>query len=297
MKILLTGATGFIGSALAPFLKDHGHDVYKLVRNRNSGNPSDIYWDPAAGVLAPESLEGFDAVINMSGENLADGRWTESKKQRILSSRVKSTQLLSDCMNNLRKPPNVFVSFSAIGYYGSRGDSLLTELSSDDTTFLSRVCRLWEDAASGAEKHGIRVVRLRLGVVLSSKGGALAKMLPPFKMWLGGPLGTGEQYMSWIALDDLLAAILHVIQTKTLSGAVNAVAPNPVTNAEFTKTLGAVLKVPTLFRVPAFMLRLLLGEMAEEMLLGSARVRPERLLESGFKFQYPELKGALEHLI
>ena len=258
---------------------------------------TDVPWDPAAGQIDAAALEGVDAAVHLAGENIASGRWTSSKKRRILESRVQGTRTLCDGLARLTCPPKALICASAIGYYGSRGDEVLTEESGPGTGFLADVCRAWEAAAEPAEKRGIRVVRLRIGVILSPAGGALAKMLLPFKLGAGGKIGDGKQYMSWIALDDLVVAIHHALVTESLSGPVNGVSPYPVANADFTRTLGRVLARPTLFPMPAFAARLAFGEMAKETLLASTRVDPARLRASGYKFRHPELEGALRHLL
>jgi len=241
-------------------------------------------------------LKGLDAVIHLAGENVI-GRWTKRKKERIKDSRVIGTRLLSESLARLGDPPHVLVCASAIGYYGDRGEAVLDERLPPGEGFLSEVCREWEAAADPARQKGIRVVHLRLGMVLSADGGALARMLPLFRIGLGGRIGGGDQYWSPIAIDDVLGAIMHVIGTEGLEGAVNAVAPNPVTNSEFAETLGRVLSRPTLASTPAFVARLLLGEAADEFLLTSTRVVPRRLLETGYRFQFPELEGALHHVL
>lgn len=296
MNVLVTGSSGLIGSALGPYLASNGHQVIRLVRSKVQAGETQRCWDPEAGTLDPASLEGLDAVVHLAGENIAR-RWTETKKLKILNSRVKSTRLLSESLRRLAKPPKVLVSASASGYYGDRADEILKEESAAGSMFLSEVCRQWEAETEPAARAGIRVVVLRIGVVLSPSGGALAQMLLPFKLGAGGRIGSGRQFWSWIAIDDLLGAILHALNTQALRGPVNAVAPNPVTNLEFTKTLGRVLGRPTLFPMPAFAARLVFGQMAEELLLASARMEPAQLLATGYKFQYRELVPALRHLL
>jgi hypothetical protein len=242
-------------------------------------------------------LEGIDAVVHLAGENIAAGRWTAARKARIRDSRVKGTQLISETLAAMHRHPRVLVSASAIGYYGDRGSELLREESAPGTGFLPEVCGQWESATDPASRSGIRVVHIRLGFVLSSRGGALGKMLLPFKMGIGGKIGSGEQYMSWITLSDLCAAILHCIEAGTLHGPVNAVSPSPVTNLEFTKTLGRILSRPTIFPLPAFLARLALGEMADELLLASTRVDPVKLRNTGFAFQHPDLHSALSAVL
>jgi uncharacterized protein (TIGR01777 family) len=247
-------------------------------------------------MLDPMVLQGLDAAVHLAGESIAQ-KWTPESKVRILKSRARGTRLLSESFARLTQPPRVFLCASAIGYYGNRGDEILTEENASGSGFLAEVCREWEAACESATRKGIRVVNLRIGVVLSPTGGVLGRMLSPFRLGLGGRIGSGKQYMSWIAIDDLVAVILHALTCDKLSGPVNAVAPNPVTNFEFTKTLGRVLRRPTVFPVPAWAARLALGEMANDLLLASARVEPTRLASSGYEFQYPELEGALRHVL
>ena len=297
MRILLAGSSGLIGSELLPFLRAAGHSVTRLVRRPAHPEAKEVAWDPAEGNLDPAALEGHDAVVNLSGENLGEGRWTVARKAQIVKSRLKSTNLLATTLATLTHRPRVLISASAVGVYGNRGDETLTEASTLGSGFLANLCRDWEAACQPATEKGIRVVHLRSGVVLSPDGGALKKMLTPFKMGVGGVVGGGRQYMSWIVLDDLLTVILFALEHDDLRGPVNAAAPNPVTNHEFTKTLGRVLGRPTLFPVPAFAARLAFGEMAEEMLLSSARVLPAKLQSAGFTFQFPHLELALRHVL
>ncbi|MGH8070764.1 MAG: TIGR01777 family oxidoreductase [Candidatus Entotheonellia bacterium] len=296
MNILVTGATGLIGSALGSSLTSTGHGVVRLVRAQPQSGEKAARWDPLAGTIDASAFEGVDAVVHLAGENIAE-RWTPAKKVKIRESRVKGTQILCEALARLASPPKVLVSASAIGYYGDRGEETLTDESPPGRGFLSEVCRAWEAATEPARQRGMRVIPLRFGVVLSGTGGALAKMLPPFRLGLGGVLGSGRQYMSWIALDDAVGAIQHAIVTDALQGPTNAVAPRAVTNQEFTKTLGAVLGRPTVIPLPAFAARLMFGEMADELLLASARVQPAKLLASGYGYRYPELEGALRHLL
>ncbi len=297
MRILVTGSTGLIGSALIPLLRAGGHETVRLVRAQTRPQSGEIQWDPAAGKLDASALEGFDGVVHLSGENIGDGRWTAGRKQRIYDSRVKSTQLLSESLAQLTQPPKMLVCASAIGYYGERGDELLREDSGAGTGFLADLCRDWESACQPAAKKGIRIVNLRNGVVLSGRGGALPRMVLPYRFFVGGKVGSGKQFLSWIALEDTVDLILHALSTVALQGPVNAVAPNPVTNLEFTKILGRVLRRPTVFPVPAFIIRLAFGQMGEELLLASQRVEPTRLLTTGFAFRYPQLEGALRHAL
>lgn len=296
MNILISGSTGFLGSALVPFLKSKGHAIARLTRGQGGAGDKTIHWQPPNGIANVAELEGFDAVIHLAGENIAAGRWTSARKAAIRDSRVQGTHVLCEALARLDRPPKVLASASAIGYYGARGDLVLDETSSPGSGFLAEVCRDWENATEPALAKGIRVVPTRFGVILGSGGGALAKMLFPFKMGVGGVIGNGRQFMSWIALDDTAGAIEHVLNTEALRGPVNLVAPNPVTNHEFTKTLGRVLGRPTVFPMPAFAARLAFGEMADEMLLSSARVVPARLQETKYAFQYPNLEEALCHV-
>jgi len=294
MRILLSGASGLIGSALAKRL-DASSEVVRLVRRDPLSAASEIRWDPAAGRIEPKQLEGFDAVVHLAGENIGAGRWTAAKKARVRSSRVEGTLLLAKTLAGLNQPPKVLVSASAVGYYGDRGDEKLDESSGPGTGFLAEVCRAWEEAAMTAAEAGIRVVLARFGVVLSPEGGALARLLPLFRFGLGGRLGSGRQYMSWIALEDAVGAIAFALENDSLRGPVNVTSPQPVTNRQFTQTLGRVVRRPTLLHAPAIALRAVLGEMADEMLLASVRVYPRRLLEAGFSFSKPALEMALAH--
>jgi uncharacterized protein (TIGR01777 family) len=297
MKILVTGATGLVGSTLLPILKSKGHEVFRLVRSQAKIGPDAIYWNPEQGIDDAARLEGLDAVVHLAGENIAEGRWSEERKARIRDSRVKGTRVLSETLARLTAPPRALISASAIGYYGNRGDEIMREESAPGTDFLADVCREWEAATTPAAQSGMRVVKLRFGVILTPKGGALTKMLAPFQFALGGKLGSGKQYMSWVTLDDAVGAINHALSDETLSGPVNVVAPNPVTNYEFTKTMGRVLSRPTIFSVPAFAVRLTFGEMGDVALLSSTRVEPARLKESGYVFQHPELESALRQML
>lgn len=296
MRILLTGSSGLIGHALLTSLTADGHTVLRLVRSKANASDPNIAWDPDAGTVSPSELEGFDAVVHLAGESIM-GRWTSAKKARILQSRIKGTQLLSESLAGLRNRPEVLVSASAIGYYGNRGDQVLDEQSSPGSLFLSEVAKSWEASTEPAKSNGIRVVNLRIGFVLSKTGGGLATMLWPFRMGLGGPVGSGRQYISWIAIDDLVGAISHAIGSDSLHGAVNAVAPHPVTNREFSKTLGRVLGRPTIVPLPGFAVRMAMGEMGNEVLLAGARVRPTRLLANGYEFSFPDLEAALRHVL
>lgn len=295
MNVLVSGATGLIGSALIPELEAVGHCVTRLTRSPKS--EVDVRWDPEAGTIDAARLEGVDAVIHLAGESIAEGRWTPEKKQRILESRRRGTRLLADSIAALSTPPRVMVSASAVGYYGDRGNELLREDSAPGSSFLAEVCKEWEAAADPAREAGIRVVHPRLGIVLSPKGGALGATLPIFKLGLGGKIGDGRQYWSWVALDDVVGSILHSLTNESVGGPVNVGAPDPLTNAEYTKVLGRVLKRPAVFPLPAPAARIMLGEVADALLLASQRMEPARLKETGYTFRYPQLEGALRHLL
>jgi uncharacterized protein (TIGR01777 family) len=293
-RILVSGSSGLIGAALIPALKPSGYDITCLVRGAASGKEQ-IQWDPALP-LAPESVSGFDAVVHLAGESIV-GRWTEAKKTRIRESRVHGTRRLAEALAQAPQRPRVFISASAIGYYGDRGEETLREDSASGSGFLPEVCREWEDATKPAAKAGIRTVQMRFGLVLSRHGGALQKMLLPFRMGVGGNMGNGRQWWSWIDIDDLVGAVQHVIKTETLQGPVNVVGPCPVKNAEFTKTLASVLSRPAIFPMPAFAARLAFGQMGDELLLASQRVEPAKLLASAYVFHKPELRAALEGVL
>ena len=285
MKIFVTGATGLVGRALTNYLRSVGDDVHPFAR------PTD--WNPETGFINRERLEGCDAVIHLAGENIASGRWTASRKAKILDSRRKGTRLLAAALASLRHPPKAFISASAIGYYGDRGEEILDEESSPGRGFLAEVCKEWESATAAAADRGIRVVHLRTGIVLSAEGGALPKMVTPFKFGVGGMLGNGRQYMSWITLNDLCRVLDHVATNESLAGPVNAVSPTPVTNRVFTSALASAVCRPALIPVPPFALRLALGELADALMLASTRVVPVKLQESGFGFRDSDLSLAL----
>ncbi len=289
-KVLISGSSGLIGAALVRRLTAKGWQLTRLIRSTPSA-AGQISWDPAQPI-PPESVSGFDAVIHLAGETIAE-RWTEAKKRAVRDSRVLGTRNISEALAQAAKRPALLVSASAIGIYGDRGDQVLVEQSSPGEGFLAEVCREWESATRAAAKAGIRTVQARFGIVLSRSGGALAKMLGPFRLGIGGNLGSGRQWWSWVAVDDVIGAIEHVMKTETLEGPVNVVSPNPVTNREFTKSLASVLARPAVFPLPAFMARLALGEMADELLLASQRVEPARLRSSGYRFARPELRSAL----
>lgn len=293
-RILITGASGPIGAALLPYLGSLGTRVIRLVRGPAKA-PDQVQWDPGRA-LSPEVVSGCEVVIHLAGESIF-GRWTARRKQAILESRVLGTTALATSIVQAKVQPRVFLCASAIGFYGNRGDEILTEQSSSGSDFPSEVCRAWEDASAIAGQAGIRTVNLRIGMVLSAKGGALPKMLTPFRFGLGGRLGSGNQWSSWIHVDDIVGAVHHLIENDSLSGPVNLVSPTPVTNAEFTRTLASVLHRPAMAPVPAFAIRMLFGEMGEQLLLSGQRVFPEKLQSSGYRFRFPELKLALQNLV
>ena len=297
LRVAVTGGRGFIGTALTHLLTTQGHTVVPIDRAARVENPSLPTWNPDDGVLNPETLEGIDAVVHLAGESVSEGRWNHAKKRRIRSSREQGTARLVTSLMELKQPPKVLVSASAIGFYGPRGDEILDEQSDRGTGFLSEGAEAWESAAQVAAVAGIRVVNSRFGVVLSPTGGALAKMLPLFKVGAGGVLGSGRQGVSWISLDDAIAALLHCLMSADLEGPVNLTAPHPVDNRELTKVLARVLRRPALARVPSLAARVAFGEMADEMLLTGSRVVPNQLLGSGFEFRHPDLETALRHLL
>ena len=295
MRIVVGGASGLIGTALVDCLRASGHEVWRLVRQ--GGAKDGIPWDPASGKLDATELNGADALIHLSGESVASGRWTAAKKRAIRDSRILSTQLLASALVAIDRPPRTWLCASAIGWYGDRGDAWLDEDAAPGAGFLAGVCAEWEAATEPAKDAGVRVANLRFGVVLSPDGGALKQMTTAFKLGVGGVIGNGKQYVSWIAIGDAVRAIGHALENPFLIGPVNVVSPNPVTNRELTKTLGAVLHRPTLLPMPAFLARTALGEMADEMFLASARVRPKRLIDSAFVFDLPELGPALRAML
>jgi len=296
ITIAVTGATGLIGSALVERLRAHGHAVCRLVRSPSDAREGDIVWDAERSELHGDALQGVDAVVNLAGAPIAR-RWTPERKRGIRNSRVAGTQNLSRAIAAMDPKPRVLLNGSAIGYYGSRGDEVLSESSAAGHDFLAEVTVEWERATAPAAQAGVRVVLLRTGVVLSASGGALAKMLPPFRLGMGGPLGSGDQWMSWIALEDHLHAMEHALFVDSLSGPLNLVSPNPVRNLHFATTLGRVLTRPAVIPVPAVALELLYGEMARETLLASQRALPAALAASGFDFQHPTLEGALRAIL
>jgi uncharacterized protein (TIGR01777 family) len=295
VKIAIAGASGLIGSALIPELEQDGHEIFRLVRGTPRVN--EIEWHPNQDSIDPQKLDDFDAIINLAGENVGDGRWTEDKKRKIHDSRVHGTHLISEAIAKLEKKPRVFLCASATGIYGDRGDETLDEQSESGGGFLAGVCREWEKATEPAHRAGVRVVNLRFGPILAREGGMLEKMLMPFKMGLGGKIGSGKQLISWVAIEDAVAVIRLALNDESMRGPLNVVSPRPVTNERFTKTLGDVLNRPTLMAMPAFAARLAFGEMADEMLLASQRVVPKRLNAVGFQFQYADLETTLRHYL
>ena len=296
MNVLISGSSGLIGSALMPLLAERGHTAGRLVRQGGHIEPADVRWDPADGTIDEAGLQGCDAVVHLAGEHVA-GRWTPEKKARIRDSRIGGTSLICKALARLERPPSALLCASAVGYYGSRGDEILSEESEPGSGFLADVCREWEEASRPPTEAGIRVVNLRFAMVLSSAGGALKEMLTPFRLGLGGRIGSGKQYWSWIAIDDAVSAIAFALESEKLSGPVNVASPNPVTNREFASTLGRVLHRPVCFPMPVCVARLLLGQMVDEVLLRSIRAQPKRLQNADFVFRYPELEMALEGVL
>jgi hypothetical protein len=296
MKVLVTGSHGLIGGEVVTRLTGAGHFVVRLVRSNPDRARGDVLWDPVTGDLERTALKDIDAVIHLAGENLL-GLWTRRKKERIHKSRVVATEYLAEALAGLTPRPKTFICASAIGIYGDRGDAWLNESSPAGDGYLARLCRDWEDATRIAASSGIRVANIRIGLVLTPRGGALGGMLPAFKMGIGGRLGNGRHYMSWITIDDLVDAILFILENPSLEGPVNLTSPEPVTNREFTKALARAIHRPAFLPVPAFMLKALPGNMASEAFLASTRVTPEKLQRAGFKFQHATLDGALDDLV
>ncbi|MCH7626889.1 MAG: TIGR01777 family protein [Chloroflexi bacterium] len=296
MKVAVTGSSGLIGSAYVKAAKKAGIELVRLVRRDPSPGQSEFRWDPEAGEIDEEGLAGVDAVVHLAGENIGARRWSNAQKARIRDSRVNGTKTISDAVARLDPRPDVLVCASALGYYGDRGDDVLTEDAPAGSDFLARVGVEWENASRSASEAGVRVVNLRFGLVIGRDAPLLTRQLPIFKLGLGGKLGSGRQFFSWISIDDAVRAISYAVDTPTLVGPVNVCSPNPVTNAEFTKTFGRVLSRPAIFMVPRFALKAAFGEMADTM-FGSVRMSPTKLVESGFQFEHPDLEGALRHAL
>ena len=301
MKVIVTGSGGLVGRALVRSLLAEGHSVTRLVRGgaqqfRTPGSNA-VEWNPDKGAIDAAALEGHDAAVRLAGEPIAEGRWDDAKKRRIMESRAKGTRLIAETIAGLKEKPRVLVSASAIGFYGDRGAEVMREESASGEGFLSEVCREWEKATLAASQAGVRVVHVRIGFVLSGEGGGLPKMLTPFKLGVGGKVGSGEQYLSWITLEDLVRVMRRAMEDESMRGPVNAVAPNAVTNEEFTKALGRVLGRPTILPVPTFALRIAFGEVADAVMLASTRVEPARLKEAGFDFKHADIEGALRSVL
>jgi len=297
MRVLMTGASGLVGTALAAELRTAGATVNRFARPGTAAAAGDVAWNPETGEMNLAAAEGADAVVNLAGASIGGGRWTAKRKALLRSSRVDLTERLVAGLGRLNKPPAILVSASAIGYYGDRGEESLTEASASGQDFLATISRDWEAAAIKAQPFGMRTVIARFGIVLAKNGGALPRMLTPFKLGAGGRIGSGKQWMSWVALDDVVGAIRFAIGGAAVRGPMNVVAPNPARNADFTRVLARVLRRPAIFPAPAFALRLVLGEMADALLLSSQRVVPQKLSEGGFRFQYAELEAALRHAL
>lgn len=297
MKVLISGAGGLVGTAIADALRMDGHTVGQFVRPGGTARAGDVRWDPASGTVDLAAMEGADTVICLSGASVGEGRWTAERKNVLRSSRVDLTRVLVDSLGRLKKKPRVFVAASAIGYYGNRGDEILTEASTAGNDFIAQLARDWETETIRAEAVGIRTVILRFAVILSAKGGALARMVLPFKLGAGGRLGSGQQWMSWVGLEDVVEIVRAAISHEQMRGPVNVAAPGPVQNVEFTRVLARVLHRPAIFPAPAFALRIALGEMADALLLASQRVIPEKLRAAGYKFRYESLEGALREIL
>lgn len=297
LRVLISGASGSIGCALVPFLRTCGHEVIRLVRHQGPLAEDEVFWDPYQGILDLAAAGPVDAVINLNGKDISRGKWTDGQKQAIIDSRIQPTRFLVKKMQEMDPQPDVFISASAIGFYGEGADAVLTETHPAGRSFIARVCKDWEQAALPAQDAGIRTVQLRIGVVLTPAGGALARMLPAFAAGCGARLGRGRQYMSWISMDDTLGGIFHILKNKGIAGPVNLTAPAPVTNLQFTRILAKVLSRPAVFAIPDRVALRLWKEMGRETLLTSARVMPEKLMKTRFAFQYPDLEAALGHLL
>lgn len=298
MKVLVSGSTGLVGSCLVQVLKDKGCEVLRLLRPTSDDVEEEtVTWDPLEKSIELDRLEGLDAVIHLGGAGIADRRWTESRKKLLRSSRVDSTKFLAQTLSKLKKPPKTFICASGVGYYGNRGPTKVTESGKKGTGFLSQLAAEWEKATADANKASIRTISLRIGVVLAKEGGALSRMLLPFKLGLGGKIGSGGQYMSWITLEDLCEVIHFCLIHKKIEGPVNTITPHAVTNYDFTKALGKALSRPTIFPMPAFIAKLVFGEMGEELLLSGQNAAPKKLVDAGFSFIHPKIDGALASLL
>jgi uncharacterized protein len=297
LRVAVTGSTGLIGTALVASLRTAGHDVVRVVRGAEPHGERTLRWDPDAGTIDAGGLDGVDGVVHLAGASIAGGRWTEERKRLILESRTRGTSLLAETLAGLRAPPPVLISGSAMGYYGNRGDEILTEDSKRGDGFLADVCAAWEAAAEPAAKAGIRVATIRTSLVLSLDGGAFPRLVKLTRFGLGGRLGSGRQWWSWITLDDQVAAIRFLLEHGEVSGPMNLASPNPVTNADFAALLGRLLRRPTVLPTPSFGAKLMLGEMGEELLLYSQRMRPAALVRAGFSFGHPDLEPALRFLL
>lgn len=295
-RTLISGSTGLIGRALVRRLEADGHEVVRLVRPETTGSVSGVIWDPPRGVLDPSELEGFDAVVHLAGENIANRRWSDEQKRRIRDSRVVGTTLLSTTLANLDSPPKALICASAGGYYGDRGDEILNDSAAPGSDFIALATKEWEEACEPATEGGIRVANLRISVALTASGGMLKRVLPIFKLGLGGKLGSGSQYFSWITLEDVTESLLWTMDRDELSGGINVTSPNPVTNAEFTRELGRALGRPAVFSVPRFALRIMQGDLSD-VVVSSLRMKPKKLVESGFEFSHPEIDKALRWAI
>ena len=292
-KILITGSSGLIGSYLGKYLSENENQIFRLRRIKKNIGEHTILWEPVAGLIDPKRLENFNVIIHLAGENISAHRWSNQQKMKIKNSRVRSTRILTQTLISLKTPPDLLITASAVGYYGNRDSELLDEGSGAGHLFLSEVCEEWERVTRPAAEAGIRVVNLRFGMILSKKGGALPRLLQLFNVGLGGVIGSGRQYVSWITLEDVASAVIHIINTTDISGAVNMVTPHPVTNRELTKILGRIIRRPTIMRVPALALKIIYGQMAKELLLSSSRVYPEKLIDTGYRFKHPTLESAL----
>jgi uncharacterized protein len=298
LKIVIAGASGLVGGALVPALRGSGHDVRRLVRGKRAEAADEIAWDPGNGKVDTAVLAGVDAFINLAGVSIGDGRWTAKRRQEILRSRVDATRTLVEAMRTMPRKPAVLLNASAVGVYGDRGEDVLTEASAIGRGFLAEVCRAWEAEASGAASLGVRTGVLRFGMIVARQGGALAKMLPLFRLGLGGRMGSGRQWMSWVSIDDVVSVVEHALRDERCAGPLNIVAPGAVRNVEFAHVLGRVLHRPAVLPVPAWALRIAMGkEMANEALLGSLRARPARLVEAGYVFRHATLEAALRAVL